>query len=273
MWRPSFPLSGLALWLAAVPAQASFLDTDFWCRTYGCAVVHDGRNYDIYDVWQFDTSSCCVLPGGEMIAFYGRAGTPLVTDTLDLAGPGPGAGESLMLNVSGGAAFTDDGDGVLDASDMLAAFALDTGTALGLADDARRYSHSLYISSRNTRFSLRGFARAEAAEGGIGARVGLGDIRLTPALTPSGNDQGWRFGELASVEGIEIADVRTLGDLAAGPTPIATFGRARGIRLGNGDINAQVLRLDLAYELPPYDLSMGTGELAVDVEFTMFREP
>jgi hypothetical protein len=278
MWRNK--LTALALTLAAAPAaKASFLDTDFWCRTYGCVVVHDGESYDIYDNWQFATNSCCVPVGGEMIDFYVRAGTPNVTGTLtsvdDIL---PSAGEGMMLGISddGGTVTTsilDNGNGYLDAGDALSAFTLNPNTSVQLAGPGQRYSHSFFISSRNTRFSIRARASLVNATGDFANTVQLGDIKLTPSLTTRGNDEGFDFGARANTSNITILNnVDDLGDLAAGPTQIMTFDRFSGIRQRNGDIDEQTIRLDLLYEMPSYDFSMGTGSLDIDVAFDFYRE-
>ena len=277
MWRARYALPALICALGAAEASASFLDDDFWCRTYGCAVVHDGQSYDIYDNWQFATSSCCVQPGEEMVSYYSRAGTPLVTNTLDRIGPGPGDDEGMMLEViSGSGVYTivDDGDGYLDASDTMGVFSLDSSTDIRLASGARAYSHSFYVTSRRTRFSLRAMAQVQNASGDFTNTIGLGDIKLVPSVSRRGNDGGWDYGARANAGNITIVNgVEDLGDLSSGPTQIMDFGRSSGIRIRDGDINEQVIRLDFRYEMPEYDLSMGTGELDIDVDFTFYREP
>ena len=264
--------SPLLLMLGAWPAQASFLDSDFWCRTYGCAVVHDGRTYDIYDNWQFASQSCCVPRGGEMIDYYTRAGAPNVTGTLDTVGPGPGAGQSQMIEVvsgSGTFAVVDDGDGWLDASDTLGAFTLSPDTDVNVTE--RQYSHSFFITSRNTAFSVRALAQVAARSGELGRNVGLGDIKLTPAMSLRGADGSFDYGAGANTtNAMIVSGVDDLGDLASRPTQIFEFDRA--IRIGNGDIDEQSIRLDFLYELPAYDMSMGAGALEVDVEFNFYRE-
>ncbi len=279
MWRNR--LTKTVLLLAAAPAaQASFLDTDFWCRTYGCVVVHDGESYDIYDNYQFATNSCCVPFGTEMIDFYVRAGTPNLTGTLtsidDIL---PSANEGMMLGITeDGETFTasvlDDGDGYLDAGDALSAFTLNPNTSVRLAGPGQRYSHSFFISSRNTRFSVRARASIANATGDFANTVQLGDIKLTPSLTTRGNDDGFDFGRRTNANNITILNnVEDLGDLAAGPTQIMEFNRFNGIRRNNGDIDEQTIRLDLLYEMPTYDFSMGTGSLDIDVAFDFYREP
>jgi hypothetical protein len=265
-------LMGIA---CASSASASFLDTDFWCRTYGCVVVHDSTTYDIYDNWQFATNSCCVPFGSEMIDYYIRAGSPVVTGTRDLIGPGPGDGEGMMIEVVDGSGVfnvVDDGDGFLDASDSLGVFSLNSATDLRLAGSAQQYSHSFYISSRNTDFSVRAFAQIANATGDFGDTIGLGDIKLTPSLSRRGNDGGWDYGSRANAQNVTIVSgIDNLGDLTGGPTQIMDFGR--DIRQSNGDIDEQTIRLDFLYEMPEYDLSLGTGSLDIDVEFAFHREP
>ena len=269
----------VALLSVATTAQASFLDTDFWCRNYGCVVVHDGENYDIYDNWQFASESCCVPYGGEMIDYYVRAGTPNVTGTLTRVTDAlPDDLQGMMLGVTeDGSTFTasivDDGDGFLDAGDAMSAFTLSPNTSLRLAGEAQRYSHSFFITSRNTRFSIRARAQIANATGDFADTIQLGDIKLTPSLTERGNDGGFDFGSRARANSVTIVSgVDDLGDLAGGPTQIMLFDRRNGIRQRNGDIDEQSVRLDLLYEMPEYDFSKGVGSLNIDVAFDFYRE-
>lgn len=260
-------------------AAASFLDTDFWCRTYGCAVVHDGTNYDIYDNWRFDINACCVLVGGQMVSFYSRAGVPNITGTLDRAiGLDPSDNQSFMLGITQDgstldASFLDDGDGYLDASDTMGVFALNPNTDIVLDGPGRAYSRSFFITSRNTRFSLRALASIDNVTGDFANTIQLGDIKLRPSISTSGNDGGFEYGALANSSNIQIVSgIDDLGDLTGVPTQIINFGRQQGIRQRNGDIDEQTIRLDFLYEMPPYDLSMGVGSLNVDVRFDFYRE-
>jgi len=272
-------LAGIALASIASSAQASFLDTDFWCRTYGCAVVHDGVNFDIYDNWIFASNSCCVPVGSQMIDFYTRAGDLNVTGSIGGTGPNtPDSNESALFGISQdgssiNANFIDDGDGFLDASDTLGAFTLNPNTDILLDGPGRSYSHSFFISSRNTRFSLRALASIANSTGDFSDTIQLGDIKLTPSFNAAGNDGGFQFGSRANTSNIQIVSgVDNLGDLTGVPTQIMNFGRQQGIRVGNGDIDEQTIRLDFLYEMPEYDLSLGIGSLNVDVAFDFYRE-
>ena len=264
---------------AAEAASASFLDTDFYCRTYGCAVVHDGENYDIYDNWQFDTSSCCVPVGSPMVSYYNRADTPNITGTLDsIIGLSPDSDEGMMLGITQDgstidASVFDSGDGYLDASDTLNAFTLSSATDIRLAGKGEAYSHSFFITSRNTRFSMRALATITNATGDFANTIGLGDIKLTPSISSRGNDGGFDYGQRANAGNITIVSgVEDLGDLSGLPTQIMEFRRNNGIRVRNGDIDEQSIRLDLLYTMPKYDLSMGTGSLDINVVFDFYRE-
>ena len=272
-------LWALALSSLASSAHASFLDTDFWCRTYGCAVVHDGVNFDIYDNWQFASNSCCVPVGGQMIDFYTRAGETNVTGLLGGTGPNfPDADEGFMFGITQdgstiNASIFDDGDGYLDAGDVFGAFTLNPNTDILLDGPGRAYSRSFFISSRNTRFSLRALASITNASGDFSNTIQLGDIKLTPTITATGNDGGFQFGSRANTSNIQIVSgVDDLGDLTGIPTQVMNFGRRQGIRQRNGDIDTQTIRLDFLYEMPDYDMSMGTGSLNVDVQFDFYRE-
>ncbi len=276
------PIKTTLLALAALTAfsnqaAASFLDTDFWCRTYGCAVVHDGANYDIYDNWRFDTNSCCVTIGGQMIDYYIRAGDTNVTGTLNRA-IGPESDQGMMMGITEdgstiNASFADNGNGFLDADDLFGTFTLSPTTDIALDGPGRAYSRSFFISSRNTRFSLRALASIENATGDFANTIQLGDIKLRPSISTSGNDAGFQYGSRANTANIQIVNgVDDLGDLAGVPTQIINFGRRQGIRQRNGDIDEQTIRLDFLYEMPPYDLSMGVGSLDIDVRFDFYRE-
>ena len=264
---------------AAQTASASFLDEDFYCRTYGCAVVHDGRNYDIYDNWQFDISSCCVPIGSPMVSYYNRAEAPNITGTLDtIIGTNPDSNQSMSLGITQNgstidASVFDDGDGYLDASDTLNAFTLSSATDIKLAGKGESYSHSFFITSRNTRFSMRALATISNATGDFANTIGLGDIKLRPSVSSRGNDGGFEYGARANAGNITIVrGIEDLGDLSGLPTQIMEFGRNNGIRKRNGDIDEQSIRLDLLYTMPKYDLSMGTGSLDINVVFDFYRE-
>ena len=272
-------LAGIALACVASSAQASFLDTDFWCRTYGCAVVHDGSNYDIYDNYMFASNRCCVAVGSQMIDFYTRAGNTNITGLIGGTGQNPpDSDEGFMFGITqnGSAINTsiiDDGDGFLDASDSLGAFMLNPNTDILLDGPGKSYSHSFFISSRNTRFSLRALASISNSTGDFSNTIQLGDIKLTPSFNAAGNDGGFQFGSRANTSNIQIVSgVDDLGDLTGVPTQIMNFGRQQGIRQRNGDIDEQTIRLDFLYEMPEYDMSMGTGSLNIDVAFDFYRE-
>ena len=202
-----------------------------------------------------------------------------MTGQIGGTGPNqPDGNESALFGISQdgnsiNATFNDDGDGFLDASDTLGAFTLNPNTDILLDGPGRSYSHSFFISSRNTRFSLRALASIANSTGDFSNTIQLGDIKLTPSFNASGNDGGFQFGSRANTSNIQIVSgVDDLGDLTGVPTQIMNFGRQQGIRVGNGDIDEQTIRLDFLYEMPEYDLSLGIGSLNVDVAFDFYRE-
>lgn len=216
-----------------------------------------------------------------MIDYYIRAGGTNLTGTLDRSiNFRADSDESMMLGITqdGGstidASILDDGDGFLDAGDSFSAFTLNPNTDIALAGPGRQYSHSFFISSRNTRFSLRALASITNATGDFANTIQLGDIKLTPSFDARGDDGGFEYGARANTSNIQIVSgVDDLGDLSGAPVQIMNFGRNSGIRQRNGDIDEQTIRLDFLYEMPEYDMSMGVGSLNVDVVFDFYREP
>jgi len=277
--RSGFSIIGFMLAATPAFAQSSFLDTDFWCRTYGCAVVHDGNTYDIYDNFIFARNRCCVAFGTEMTSFYNRARNTNITGTLDHSNNNrPSNNESFRLgirdSVSGDISTIDDGNGYLDASDRLQAFALSSLTDISLDNQSRSYSHSFFISSRNTRFSIRGLAEMDNVTGDFQETLSLDDIALNASVTTSGNDDGFNFGGRTNNSGISFSNqIFDMGDLTGTPTEIARFDNFGGIRGGNAaSINQQLIRMDLEYTMPDYDLSMGVGTMDINFELNFYRE-
>ena len=258
-------------------ALASFLDSDFYCRTYGCAVVHDGQQFDIYDNYVFNGNYCCVAPGSKMIPYTQNFGQLNLTNSLN-AHIGPNADQSMIMGISqNGQNISQsvlDYNGYLDASDQFSAFVMSTNTDIKLDGIGKSYSHSFFITSRNTRFSLRAKASIANATLDFANTIDLDDIKIDASYSGLGNDGGFSYGRRARTNNITIlSDVDNLGDLQANPKRVFRFDRFSGIRRRNGDLNDQTIRLDFLYTMPDYDLSMGIGSLNIDVEFDLYKEP
>ena len=259
---------------------ASFIDTDSYCRTYGCVVVSDGNSFIVYDVYDFDADRCCIPVGSPLKSFNRGAGVfagTNVTGTLDTAVP-PSADEGNMMSIVDGGgnvinAVIDDGDGFLDAADTLFAFGIDGATDIALTSETQTYSHSFYITSIGTRFSMHGQASLAGSTGDLASSVSLADIGFIPSVTRRGNDDGFNFGARANRGNININNaIATLQDISGAATEVIVFRRQSGIRQRNGSLEDQMLRLDFLYTLPGYDLSMGVGDLNLEVAFDFYRE-
>jgi len=262
-----------------ITANASFLDNDFWCRTYGCAVVHDGQNFDIYDNFIFATNSCCVANGTQMIPDSSVFGQFNLTDSLTKH-VGPTAAQGMVIGITQNGntisqALNDDGDGYLDAGDNFGGvFSMGSLTDIMLDGPGKAYSHSFFITSRNTRFSLRAQASIANSTDDFASTVSLDDIKIDAARTRRGNDDGFNFGRRATTSRVTVVNsVNDLGDLQSVPTKMFEFDRFAGIRRRNGDLNEQTIRLDFLYTMPDYDMSMGVGSLNIDVVFDLYKEP
>jgi len=272
-----FGLALIGLAATETAALASFLDTDFWCRTYGCAVAYDTETYDIYDNWIFASQSCCVGFGQKMDSYYPNFQNLRTTGTTDLAPSTLGAGQGFAMGITQNGSTVSESvsstDGYLDASDTLSAFSLSSATDVMLDGNGKRYSHSFWITSRNTRFSLRALASIAQASGDFQNTITLGDIKLSTDVVTQGNDSGFQFGNRANNSNITIINaVDDLGDMTGVAQRLIHFGRRQGIRQRNGDLGDQTVRIDFLYEMPDYDLSMGIGELNIDVLFEFYRE-
>jgi len=215
-----------------------------------------------------------------MISYYRRADTPNLTGTLTPINEiDTNRNEGMMLGITQGGSISqqfedENNNGYLDASDNLNAFTLTAATDIALDGPGRQYSHSFFISSRNTRFSMRALATIANVTGDFANTVQLGDIKLTPSISRRGRDESFDYGARANSGNIMIVNgIDDLGDLSGAPTQIMDFGRQNGIRIRNGDIDEQSIRVDMLYTMPNYDLSMGVGSLDIDVIFNFYREP
>jgi len=277
MWRIKTYLTFACVVLGSVSqAAASILDTDPNCIANGCVVISDGRgNTNIYDVC--DTNGC-VANGEKLIARPLNSINDLNLTGTQSAAPPPGNDEMMMLAIVDGAqntvvSFLDDGDGFLDAGDSLSAFTLDATTQVKLDDAGQNYSHSFYISSRNIKFSMRGFVSHYISTGDLSNSITLSDIDIIPKVTKKGTDAGVKFGDKANGGGIKFNNqINTLNDLTGVPAEFAETKPKKGIRKKAGDLIDQSVRFDFLYQIPDYDMSMGTGSLIVDVEFEFYKE-
>ena len=216
-----------------------------------------------------------------MISFFNRAESTNLTGTTQRSfNFRPDENQSFRLGIIQAAngeptlSTLDDGNGYLDADDTLQAFSVTDITDIGLEVDGRSYSHSIFITSRDTRFSIRAQADVANATGDFAETLGLDDIELNVEITDRGNDDGCDFGARANSNSSAInQDIRTLDELEGAQIELARFSDVNGIRIQNGSINQQLIRLDLEYTMPKYDLSMGLGSLDVNLTIDFFREP
>lgn len=277
-FRPA--LLALTVIAGSGQAGASWLDSDFYCRVYGCVVVHDGYTFDVYDVYNFNTGGT-VAPGQPLRAWSGNpfdgAGevNPVFTGTRTegfIAAPVRDEGVMLGIDRNGNGRIdidiSDDGDGVLDAADRLDPFEIDRRTGITAVETSAQ--RSFYIASR-TDFYIAARVQLTGPQGGLATLSSLDRIALAYSITGSGNDAGMRFGADADRGGWrDLRGAETLGDLAGAPVFLGEF--TRDIRRRNADTVAeQSVRFDYVYGFENYDLSMGAGTLAYRIEFSFYN--
>jgi hypothetical protein len=273
----------LALGLSAhLPAQASWLDSDFYCRVYGCVIIHDGVTFDVYDVYRF-SSGLSVAPGQPLERWAGNpfegTGTvnPVLTGTRTEAfWSAPVREEGVMLGIDNQgngkidkqSEISDDGDGVLDAGDTLDAFTLQAKTGIVAVETSAQ--RSFYLSSRMP-FTLAAEASLTNGNGALADPALLSRIALSYDITNRGTDSGMAFGADAEPSAWRKASgVDDLGDIYARRLALGDF--TRDIRRRNSaTVAAQSVRFDYVYGFAGYDLSMGAGTLSYEIRFTPLR--
>lgn len=274
--------SGIAA-LAALPgASASWIDSDFYCRVYGCVIVHDGFSFDVYDNFNFATGGT-VGVGERMIPWAGNpfqgAGNvnPVITGTrTEGLNAVPLQDQSVMLGIdTNGDGVPDrlpvdnNGNGFLDAGDSMNPFALTLTTDLVAADTSAQ--RSFYLSSR-TDFYLTAQAYPTGSGTGLGSMGQLDNIGFAYGVTRSGIDDGMAFGD-DTRNGNYIRTVGTindLGDLLGTPTRIMEFRNTIRFK-DSADLPSQSVRFDYVYGFQNYDLSMGDGHLQYEIEFDFYN--
>lgn len=274
-------LGGTLLSLQPV-AQASWLDSDFYCRVYGCVVVHDGFTFDVYDNYIFSTGGT-VPVGGRMIPWTGNpfqgsgAVNPVITGTRTEGFHAvPLQDQSVVLGIdlngdgSPDRLSTDaNGSGFLDASDSLDPFELTMTTDLVAADTSAQ--RSFYLSSR-TDFYLTAEARLIGATDQFNSANLLNDVEFRYGVTRNGADDGMSFGANARTGNFirSLGNANSVADLLGAPTQILEFRNAIR-RRDSADLPSQSIRFDYVYGFGGYDLSMGDGHLQYEIEFDFYN--
>ena len=263
-------------------ASASFLDSDFFCRVKGCVIVHDGVSFDVYDVHIFENNGT-VPPGGQLIPWTGNpfqgAGevNPVITGTVtEGVHVIPLASESQQLAFKDGidgdvvGAALNDNNGVLDAQDIFGSVSLNENTQLTALQTS--IQRSFYLSSRTEGFRISASTTLTGSRDALNQVSTLSNVVFDYGIVVQGNDSGLAFGTAANDGGyVRLGNFSTLSPLANSPQMIAEFPSA--IRQGFSDsLPAQSIRFDYIYGFERYDLSLGAGNLAYQIEFKFFRD-
>lgn len=271
-----------ALGLTPLQAEASFLDSDFFCRVKGCVIAHDGVSFDVYDVHIFETNGT-VPPGGELIPWTGNPfqGTgqvkPVFTGTITegfhvipSASQGVEIGFSGNINGQLNDNLRGNGDGVLDAQDVFGAVQLGADTQLRTLETS--IQRSFYISSRTEGFRISATTSLTGTRDALSNVNTLSNVVFDYGVTLNGNDNGLRFGSAATDGGYRrLGNFTTLSPLANTEQFIAEFPQAIRQRFSQ-NLPEQSIRFDYIYGFEGYDLSLGAGNLQYQIEFRFFRD-
>ena len=268
--------------MAAPQAEASWLDSDFYCRVYGCVVVHDGFTFDVYDNYIFATGGQ-VPPNGRMIPWTGNpfegagAVNPVFTGTRT-----EGFHNIPLQDQSARLGIDTNGDGVadiepgggsdagfLDAGDAMNPFAITANTDLTSVDTSAQ--RSFYLSSR-TDFYLSAQVFPLNAPNDLNKTSRFNQIDFRYQLTRNGSDDGMDFGDNARRGNLfrPIGNVTNLGDIFGQPTNIMEF-RQDIRQRESASLPSQSVRFDYVYGFRNYDLSMGAGDMRYRIEFDFYN--
>jgi len=262
-------------------ADASFLDSDFFCRVKGCVIVHDGESFDVYDVHIF-TNNGTVPPGGALIPWTGNPfqGTgqvnPVFTGTITEGFhviPTSAQGVEVGFSNAPNGQITNgplgQSDGLLDADDVFNAVKLGSDTQLRTLETS--IQRSFYISSRTAGFRIAANASLTGSQDALNRTNALSNVAFDYGITLQGNDAGLRFGGAATDGGFQrLGNFTSLSPLANAEQFIAEFPNAIRQRFDDS-LPAQSIRFDYVYGFEGYDLSMGAGNLQYQIEFNFFR--
>ncbi|MEO8102395.1 MAG: hypothetical protein ABI790_07710 [Betaproteobacteria bacterium] len=277
----------VVLCLNSGKAHATFIDTDTYCVTYGCLVVGDGVDFDVYDRYIFATNTCCVAANQPLIQWttstlVGAGGTvnTVTTGTLT-APPVPGATQYTRLgldtNADGTAdvAFADaNANSFLDAADTQAAFSIAGAPRMALF--TRTVNRSLFMTS-TLDFDVYGASAKATNTGTFGPAIALANVGVGFTMTQNGTDGGQPYGaNAANPTFVANAAITNLGQLSPGPTRVAEFRRVAGIRNANqagANVMPQSIRFNIVYTLPAIDLSAGAGSADLNLTLSFYQRP
>lgn len=278
--RSFIPLTGVLL--LSAPAAASFLDSDFYCRTYGCVIIHDGISFDVYDNYNFATGGT-VPVGGQMIPWSGNPiegvgeVQPVITGSLTEGFHAvPLQDQSVNLGIDAdGDGFADNlvfdinGSGFLDAGDQMNAFSVTANTSLVAATTSAQ--RSFFLSSR-TDFYLTAQSTILGVPDALNRPETLSRVSFDYDFVRSGNDDGMAFGSAVrnGNQFRSLGNVDDLSDIYGRPVRIMEF-RQPIRRVNAPDLADQSIRFDYVYGFENYDLSLGDGHLEYEIEFDVYN--
>lgn len=280
--RARFAALGGAGLLLAPLAQASWIDSDFYCRVYGCVIAHDGFTFDVYDNYDFATGSeigqreRMIRWTGNPVQGVGGVNPVITGSRTEGFHSVPVDDQSVILGIDLDGDGTPDrlpsdanGTGFLDAGDSLDPFNLSMSTSLVAADTSAQ--RSIYLTSR-TDFFLTAEARLVGPDSPFNSPDALSNVDFSFGLTRQGVDDGMAFGADARTGNFfrTIRNIDTISDLYGGPQRLIVF--RDDIRLRDStEMGAQSIRFDYVYGFGDYDLSMGDGHLQYEIEFDFYN--
>lgn len=273
---------GGAACFSSFSANASWIDSDFYCRVYGCVIAHDGFSFDVYDNYNFATGTeigrleQMIRWSGNPIQGVGGVNPVITGSRIEGFYNVPVSDQSSILGIDlNGDGIPDrlptdaNNSGFLDAGDSLDPFALTLSTDLVAADTSAQ--RSIYLTSR-TDFFLTAEATLIGNSDDLNNLDMLENVDFTFGVTRQGVDDGMAFGADARTGNYfrSFNNIDSVADLFGAPQRIMVF--RDEIRLRDAtDLPSQSIRFDYVYGLGAYDMSMGEGFLQYEIEFDFYN--
>lgn len=292
-WILSYSLALFAL-LFTARANATYMDTDTYCANYGCVIICDSVACNIYDVWNFNTSTTIAV-GQNLIPYatnpiIGAGATPYTANyrnTLTkIAVPGANIATEILINgqTSGGVLTDNATTGYFNAADTITAFGLNAATdiaweatpAAGVtAGGTNPQRHTFFYCSRGVGTDVMGVIGLNSSTLDMPTTTPLANIGYSVGYTRTGTDAGITYGNNASNGAIFTAGAVT--NLGAFTVPAVAASFTAQTRVGNvGGTNLaaqmrQCVRFEANYTMPNFDLSLGRGDVNIRIDYNFRR--
>lgn len=244
---------------------------DFRCRLFGCAILSNGKQYEINILDGVGSVPATPMNSSDSIF-------PVIAETDRIAAESVKKTSQTYARI--GVDQNGDGrpdirmrdageTGFLDVGDRFSPFVLDQ--KVDLAFEEPTVKHSFYITA-NKPFELAAKLVFFEEQRKIGRGWLPETLEYRLEVTPSGQDGSIRYGAYAEAAGFNCRrQIYSLSDLSGGSSTVASFDKAI-CTVDVSDILEASLRITNCYRFPKFDLSQPSAFIAFGVEYEIFNK-